>query len=303
MIDEPSPNPVIDIRTGPSPEPGREDPPVDRAAMHVVAPSRNGKAVEAAGPSPAGEAAVNAPKAAEIEHRFSSAPVVMTRPLIMGGIRMLRTARRFGWSAEGLETLREIEPPVVFAANHLSHSDTAAILGTLPRCLRSRTAVAAALDVFGPSSKGRSFRNEALQLLVAAGFHAFAFDRHGPPLRSIRTSVDLIRHGWSLLLYPEGTRSRSGAMGPFKAGVGVLARFTRRPVVPVYVEGGQDVLPHGVLMPRPGRIVVRYGQPLTYRDGESPDAFVTRLREQVGAMCEGREAPLAAGGRTAAAHG
>ncbi|MHC4992915.1 MAG: hypothetical protein ACYTGC_18230, partial [Planctomycetota bacterium] len=127
----------------------------------------------------------------QIERRFRSFPVVVTRPLVRGGLRGLGVVRRYSWTAEGAETLRGLKGPLIFAANHLSHADTAAIMGTLPHGIRRRTAVAAALDVFGPSSKGRTFRNECLQLIVAAGFHAFAFDRHGPPMRSIRSSVQL----------------------------------------------------------------------------------------------------------------
>jgi 1-acyl-sn-glycerol-3-phosphate acyltransferase len=220
------------------------------------------------------------PTAREIERRFGSVAVVATRPVILGSIRLLKTARRFGWRAEGLEHLEGVEPPVVLAANHQSHADTAAILGTLPRSLRERTCVAAALDVFG-NGQVPSIRRECLQFVVAAGFHAFAFDRHGPPLRSIRTAAELIRHGWNLLLYPEGTRSRTGRLGPFKPGIGVLARFTRRPVVPIHVSGGRDVLPCGATIPRPGRITVRYGPPLVYRRPERPEAFAERLCEQV----------------------
>ena len=220
------------------------------------------------------------PTAAEIEKRFHSTAVMATRPVILGSIRLLRAARSFGWLGEGLDHLEGLRPPVVLAANHQSHADTAAILGTLPRELRERTCVAAALDVFG-NGQVPSIRRECLQLFVAAGFHAFGFDRHGPPLRSIRTAAELIRHGWNLLLCPEGTRSRTGELGPFKPGIGVLARFTRRPVVPIHVSGGRDVLPCGAMFPRPGRIEVRYGPPLVYGRRERPEAFTDRLRECV----------------------
>ena len=220
------------------------------------------------------------PTAREIERRFQSPAVIVTRPVILGSIHLLRTARSFGWQAEGLEHLEGLDTPLVLAANHQSHADTAAVLGTLPRALAERTAVAAALDVFG-NGQVPSIRRECLQLVVAAGFHAFGFDRRGPPLRSIRTAVELIRKGWNLLLYPEGTRSRTGRMGPFKPGVGVLARFTRRPVVPIHVSGGRQVLPCGALIPRPGRIRVRFGPPLAYRKHERPEAFSARLRECV----------------------
>ena len=220
------------------------------------------------------------PTADDIERGFRTPTVVVTRHLILGGIGALSTARSFGWRAVGLENITSTPRPFILAANHQSHADTAAILGTLPRSIRERTVVAAALDVFG-NGGAPSLKRWSIQLVAAAGFHAFAFDRHGPPLRSLRIARQLIRNGWNLLLYPEGTRSRSGHLGPFKAGVSVLARFTRRPLIPVHVDGGRQVLPCGAFMPRPGRITVRYGRPLFYGRGDTLDGFAAKVRELV----------------------
>jgi 1-acyl-sn-glycerol-3-phosphate acyltransferase len=227
------------------------------------------------------------PTADEVERRFRSAAVLVARPLILGSIRFLGAAWPFEFRATGLEHLQGLSQPVVLAGNHQSHADTPAILETLPRHVAERTAVAAALDVFGSPGNGNgvpSFTREALQLLVAAGFHAFAFDRHGPPLPSLRTAIQLMRNGWNILLYPEGTRSRTGAMAPFKPGVAALARLARRPVVPVRVDGGRTLLPCGATLPRCGRIDVRYGPPLLYRRGETLPAFTARLQACVRAM-------------------
>src|SRR6185503_9321298 len=217
------------------------------------------------------------------ERWFRSPSVLVARPMIHGAVGALGVVRRFHWEAQGLDHLADLDTPIILAANHQSHADTAAILGTLPRRIRRRTAVAAALDVFGREGGGSapSLKRIYLEWVVAAGFHAFAFDRHGPPLRSLRTSVTLIRNGWSLLLYPEGTRSRNGEIRKFKAGVGVLARFSRRPVVPVHVDGGRFVLPCGAFMPRPGEMTVRYGAPMWHDEAESPEAFTSRVQAEV----------------------
>ena len=82
-------------------------------------------------------------------------------------------------------------------------------------------------------------------------------------------------------MYPEGTRSRTGRMAPFKPGVGVLARFTGRPVVPVHVSGGRRILPCGATVPRPGRVAVRYGAALYFEAGETALTFTARLQEAV----------------------
>jgi 1-acyl-sn-glycerol-3-phosphate acyltransferase len=242
---------------------------------------------------------VRAPSAEAIERRLRNPLTHVVRPLIWAIIELLCVARRFRWVATGVEALRAADEPLIFVANHASHVDTAAILATLPKPIRTRTVVAAALDVFGSTGTGpkRSWKRECIQLLVAAGFRAFAFDRHGPPLRSIRTSAQLIRGGWNLLLFPEGTRSRDGSMQPFKAGVGVLARFTARPVVPIHVEGGAEVLPCGAMMPRAGRIIVRFGRPLVYRGDEPAEAFAARVQEAVGALAASAPAAPAAAPR------
>jgi long-chain acyl-CoA synthetase len=210
----------------------------------------------------------------------------MLRPVLRGGMGVLGRVRRFKWTGYGVEKLRDYDQPLIFASNHCSHADTAAIMGTLPFRIRRKTCVAAALDVFGPANyvpkrTWKWFKRECLQTIVAAAFHAFAFDRLGPPLRSLRTALDLMDHGWSVLLYPEGTRSRTGEMGPFKPGVGLMAKSSGRPVVPVHVTGGRDILPCKIFLPRPGHVIVRFGRPLYREPDESPVAFTRRIEQQV----------------------
>lgn len=229
---------------------------------------------------------VDAPTAAEIEGRFRHPAVILARPLIWGGIGVLSATCRFKWTARGAERLHRYDSPLIFAANHCSHADTAAILGTLPRHLRRRTAVAAALDVFGPARHVpkktlKYLRREMLQFIVAGGFRAFAFDRLGAPHRSLRTARDLVSHGWNLLIYPEGTRSRTGEMASFKPGIGLLARRTGRPVVPIHVTGGASILRCGQFMPQAGHASVRYGRPLIWQKGESAEAFTARVEAAV----------------------
>jgi 1-acyl-sn-glycerol-3-phosphate acyltransferase len=230
------------------------------------------------------ELRAKAPTAEEIEQRFRSPLILGLRPALWASLYGLMAVRRFGWKAQFDVGLAEVEGPMVFAANHRSHADTVAILGTLPQFICRKTCVAAALDVFGPDTVGglrRRISKDLLQWVTTAGFHGFAFDRFGPPLRSVRTSVRLIRDGWNLLLYPEGTRSRDGQMSDFKPGVGILARFSGRPVIPVFVDGGESILPYGSFLPRGGFAVVRYGSPMWYAADDSPQSFTMRLQNEV----------------------
>lgn len=246
----------------------------------------HGAVVPSPGRAPRVAERVLAPGADEIESRFRSRRVRIVRPLVLAATGVLRLVRGYDWSPLGLEHLTEVDGPVLLASNHASHADTAAILGVLPPHLRERTCVAAALDVFGPVNGARCFsraalRREAVQLFVAAAYRAFGFDRHGPPLRSLRTASQLVQRGWSLLLYPEGTRSRNGEVGQFKPGVAVLARLTGAAVIPIFVNGGRDILPPGSRLPRRAHAVVVFGHPMRIHEGESAEAFTHRVRDQV----------------------
>ena len=86
--------------------------------------------------------------------------------------------------------------PALFVANHSSHLDTAVLLTTLPKERRRRTAVAAAADYFFDvwwRASGSSI-----------AFNTFPIERKGGSLSS--TPADLIADGWSIVVYPEGTR-------------------------------------------------------------------------------------------------
>ncbi len=226
---------------------------------------------------------IEPPSAEEIERMFESRRARVMRPVMRGGIEALKRARKLTWVAEGFEHFEPLDLPVILAANHTSHVDTSAILDVLPKHVRDRTVVAAALDVFSPDERVgvHAVPRLCLQWTVASAFHAFAFDRFAAPMRSIRTAVQLVRNDWSLLLFPEGTRSRTGELGDFKQGVGVMARFTKRPVVPIHVSGGLNVLPPGATIPREGKVLVRFGKPLQYQKTDTPEAFAQRLRARV----------------------
>ncbi|MEN9937446.1 MAG: hypothetical protein RLZZ387_4025 [Chloroflexota bacterium] len=157
--------------------------------------------------------------------------------------------------ADGLEHL----PPTgafILASNHSSHADTAVIFVALPPNRRRTVVVAAARDYFF-TSRGRQFASRSL-------FNAVPLDReaslHAGPLRHASRAL---REGYGLLIYPEGTRGMTGAVGKFRGGLGLLmARHPGVPVVPVAVDGTDTVMPKKSLFPRRHPVRVRFGAPL-----------------------------------------
>jgi long-chain acyl-CoA synthetase len=165
----------------------------------------------------------------------------------------------------GREVLDGLEGPFLFAANHVSHFDTPVLLRALPRRLRARTTVAAAKDYF--------FTRRLRGLSAGLLFNAFPLSRTAnlwPPLEQFGF---LAERGWSILFFPEGTRSLTGEMQQFRGGIGVLAVELGIPVVPIRTEGLAAVLPRGTRWPRRGQCSVRFGVPLRFeRDTSYGDA-------------------------------
>ena len=157
---------------------------------------------------------------------------------------------------EGLENVPHAGA-FILAANHSSHADTAVVFAALPRKLRRRVVAAAAQDYF--------FDNGFRQFVARILFNVI------PVPRKIVSSTDPLRHviralreGYGVLLYPEGTRSRNGELGPFRSGIGRLAvEFPNVSIIPVWIEGTAKMLPKsGFPIPRPVRVKVRFGEPL-----------------------------------------
>lgn len=156
---------------------------------------------------------------------------------------------------EGVEHL-PAEGAFLIAANHQSHADTAVVFAALPKHVRERFVAAAAQDYF--------FQGGPPQYFSRVLFNAIpiARDRRGgqDPLRHLSRAL---REGYALLMFPEGTRSKDGTLQIFRPGIGrLIAEFPGTPVVPTYIGGTTRVMPKGVLIPRPAKAVVRFGEPL-----------------------------------------
>ncbi|MGO9498795.1 MAG: lysophospholipid acyltransferase family protein [Solirubrobacteraceae bacterium] len=190
--------------------------------------------------------------------------------------------------ATGKEKLEAVKGPVILVANHASHMDTPVILSALPRKLRKRTVVAAAADYF--------YRNRVVASLVSLIFNTVPIERHGGGGTAKNGShLDkLLDQGWSVLLYPEGTRSRGGGQGPLRRGAAVLAVAHHLTIVPIRVTGTGQAMPPGRLWPRRlrnkpvpkrHRIEVSFGEPIT-ANGDP-----TELMESVRGFFENGGAP------------
>lgn len=179
---------------------------------------------------------------------------------------------------EGLDVLAGLEGPVIFVANHASHLDTPLILLSLPKEWRRRTAVAAAADYF--------FDTWWRAVGSSIVFNTFPIERRGGTMAT--TPGEVLADGWSLVIFPEGTRSPDGYVQKFQYGAAYLATHHQVPVVPIAHRGTFAAMPRGQGWPSPGRrrLTVRFGDPLRPGVGESPRDFAPRIRDAVAALLD-----------------
>ena len=151
---------------------------------------------------------------------------------------------------EGLEHVN-FSRPHVFVANHQSIIDICALFRALPIPLRF-------------------VLKQELRKVPFIGWYAAAmgmvFIERGKARdasRNLRAAAHLLREGASLCAFPEGTRSRDGALRPFKGGAFQAAIEAQVPVVPVAIEGSGAVLRPSGFQVRPGTIIVRIGEPIS----------------------------------------
>jgi 1-acyl-sn-glycerol-3-phosphate acyltransferase len=180
------------------------------------------------------------------------------------------------FKTEGADRL-VIDPPFIVAANHSSHIDTLALCASFPPNLLRLVHPVAAADYF--------FKDPVRSAVSAYVLNATPFERAGDFETSLQKCEELLHDGKILLIFPEGTRSSSGTMGPFKTGVAYLSIKTGCPIVPAYIDGARNVLPKGAAMPKDSRLKVSFGLPL-YPPPGPPDsgssaALTKKLRQAI----------------------
>lgn len=186
-------------------------------------------------------------------------PVVFIRIVIQKILFLLmRTFQPF--KVEGRENL-QLHSPVIFIANHMSHLDTPSLLKCLPLTVRKKIVVAAAADYF--------FKNWLIAFVTRLLFNTFPIERNGQIRKNFFLINKFLERGWSILVYPEGTRSQTGKIQPFKNGIGILAQLAKIPIVPLKISGTFDILPKGCLLPRKGRTEIRIEKPIRFEAGLS----------------------------------
>jgi long-chain acyl-CoA synthetase len=217
-------------------------------------------------------------------------PVWLVRRLSQA-IWILPLARVFARArVGGLEHVKHLRGPVVFAANHQSHFDVPVILAALPGRVRARVAPAMAKEFFKAHffPAGHPWRarlsNSLNYYLAAFFFNAFPLpQREAGARQTLKYIGELTGSGWSVLIFPEGVRSATGEIKPFRGGIGMIASRLDVPVVPVRIDDVDRILPTGARWARPGRVRVAFGAPVRLK-GDDYAALAQQVESAVRAL-------------------
>ena len=191
--------------------------------------------------------------------------------IIVYGSHILRYIFKlyFRFQVEGLPNLPK-EKPYIIAPNHASYLDGFLIAASLPKELIKDTFFVGAKEYF----------EGEIGSLIARYFHVITVDTQSSVKETLVKSAGVLKAGKILVIFPEGARTRNGKLLPFKKGVAILSKELNVPIVPSAIKGSYDAMKIGDWFPKPKKIVIRYGWPLTeYRF--SYDEIIGRLEEAV----------------------
>lgn len=157
----------------------------------------------------------------------------------------------FRWEVYGRERM-PASGAVIMAANHESYIDPGAIGGAVDREVHylARESV---------------FRIPLFGSLLRA-VNAIPVNQEGGAMAGLRAGLEVLQGGNALLLFPEGSRSPDGSMHPFRSGVGLIAAKSGAPVLPVRVFGLYRAYGRHQRFPRPCKVIVKVGHPLSFAD-------------------------------------
>ena len=171
--------------------------------------------------------------------------------------------------------------PVLFIANHVSYFDHPVIYYALPPRYRYRTATAAWEEFFFKDNNPlkRLWKRFAYEYGTLF-FNLFTLPQERGFGKTLEHMGKLVDRGVNVLIFPEGERSLDGAMLPFKAGLGLMVKELKVPVIPIKIVGMEKIFPVGASFPKPGRVSITFGKPLYFKQ-ESPSEIVAKSRQAI----------------------
>jgi len=154
--------------------------------------------------------------------------------------------------------------PVILASNHASFIDPPLVGAGVRRQINYL-------------ARDSIFRFPILAAILRS-WDVVPVDRDGGTGRGLKEFLTRLEQGGAIILFPEGTRSRDGELTAARSGIGLIVIKSRAPVVPARVFGTHEAFGPGRRIPRPRRVMVKYGQPLEFEALRAEAAVCSKQR-------------------------
>jgi long-chain acyl-CoA synthetase len=184
----------------------------------------------------------------------------------------------------GAENLAHVKGPALLISNHVTDVDAPLIVSALPLRWRLRLAIAMSGEYLRdwryPSAELGWFARLKAKVTYALGaglFNVFSLPRQSGFRQSFTYAGEAMDHGWSVLIFPEGTETRDGKLQPFRAGIGLLASELNVPVIPIMLRGLFELKKKRQYFVRPGTVTVTFGEPITFTNTQTPAQITQEL--------------------------
>ena len=118
-------------------------------------------------------------------------------------------------------------------------------------------------------------------VLGAGLFNVFSLPRQSGFRQSFAYAGEAMDQGYSVLIFPEGTETKTGRVQPFRAGIGLLVSELNVPVVPIMLRGMFELKKKRQFFVRPGTVSVTFGEPVTFARGMAPAEITKELERRI----------------------
>ena len=188
----------------------------------------------------------------------------------------------------GREHLCAVKWPVLIVCNHITQIDIGFIYAALPPAQRTRLTVAMWGELLRgmrhPPREWNFLRRwyEILRYFLVVGiFNVFPLPQQSGFRQAFAYAGESADRGFSIVVFPEGKRTLTGELNPFRAGVGLLAERLGLPVLPIRIHGLFEYRYSGKLLVPPGSITVHVGEPVRYAAGADPQEITRDLERRM----------------------
>jgi long-chain acyl-CoA synthetase len=191
----------------------------------------------------------------------------------------------------GRERLKGFAGPALIVSNHISQIDIGFLMASLPMRLRNHLAVAMQGEMLRSLRHPPKemfvlsrWREQLRYFLIATFFNVFSLPQRAKYRQSFRFAGEMADNGYSVVIFPEGKRTETGEMNPFRNGIGLLATQLNLPVIPMRIDGLFAFRTAKKHYAPPGAVQVRIGDPLRFEPDADPEEIAKELQNKVATL-------------------